>query len=61
MELKHFWFAYAVAWIAVSAAVIVGLYFTKDARCLWAFVIPGFISFSSRSESDDEDEDEAKK
>jgi hypothetical protein len=34
---------YCVAWIAVGAAVAYGIYMTKDARCLWAFVIPAMI------------------
>jgi hypothetical protein len=36
--------AYAIVWIAVAAAVGYALYVTKDARCLWAFLIPGMIN-----------------
>ena len=45
-----FFTAYACAWIAVSAAVIVGLYLTKNANCLWGFFFPFCISGSSRKE-----------
>ena len=30
----------SIAWISTAAAVIAGIYFTKDAICLWAFVFP---------------------
>ena len=30
----------SVAWIVTAAAVIAGVYFTKDIGCLWAFAFP---------------------
>jgi hypothetical protein len=38
--------AYALAWIAVAIGVSVGIYFTKSAWCLWAFIFPLFISIT---------------
>ena len=32
--------AFASMWISTAIAIIAGLYFTKSADCLWAFVIP---------------------
>lgn len=38
-------FAIAVAfiWIASALAIIAGLYFTKDMRCLWFLIIPACV------------------
>ncbi len=36
--------AYAIAWIMTGLAVSIGLYFTKNADCLWGMFIPCFIS-----------------
>jgi hypothetical protein len=49
--MKNAWpyIAYAFAWIATGIAVAVGIYFTKDANCLWAMLIPAMISFSTKS------------
>lgn len=33
-----------MAWICTAVAVCVGLYFTKDSSCLWAFWLPLFLS-----------------
>lgn len=30
----------SVAWVVTAAAVIAGIYFTKDIVCLWAFTFP---------------------
>lgn len=40
--------AYAMAWISTSAAVIAGMYFTKSAWCLWAFVLPACIELKHK-------------
>ncbi len=48
MNIKWMWIAYAFCWISVSFAVAVGIYYTKNPNCLWAFLIPACISFSTR-------------
>lgn len=32
------WIANTAAWIATSIGVVAGIYFTKSAWCLWAFL-----------------------
>lgn len=39
------WFAYAMCWLATAGATAVGIYYTKDANCLWAMLVPTFVSF----------------
>lgn len=36
----------AAAWIGTSVAVIVGMYLTGFANCLWALLFPALISGS---------------
>ena len=38
-------FAVAVAsiWVASALAIIAGLYFTKDMRCLWFLIVPACV------------------
>ncbi len=46
--------AYAIVWVAVSVAVIVGLIITKNANCLWAFCLPAwFVNLKVKSKSED--------
>lgn len=42
--------AWAIVWVAVSVAVITGLYLTRDSNCLWAFVLPALISVKTRGD-----------
>lgn len=42
--MKWGYIAYGLAWISTAIAVSVGLYYTKEATCLWGFVFPLFIS-----------------
>ncbi len=42
--------SYAVMWIAVAIGVIFGLYFTKNANCLWAFLLPVMVGMPAKSE-----------
>lgn len=42
--MKDVWLAYAIMWIAVSVAVGIGLYFTRNIHCLWFLLIPSFVS-----------------
>jgi len=41
--------AYAVAWIATSFAVGVGIYITQNPICLFAMLIPAGISLNVRT------------
>ena len=52
------WFAYAMAWISTSAAVIAGVYLTGSAWCLWALFIPAMIRVTHKDGSDNKAEDE---
>ena len=42
--MKGIYFAYAMMWVAVSVAVSIGLYFTRNIHCLWFLIIPLFVS-----------------
>lgn len=39
---KNIFFAYALIWVAVAIAAIIGMVVTKDPICLCAFVFPWF-------------------
>lgn len=56
----NIFFVYAVIWIAVSAAVVAGLLITKNANCLWAFLIPAMfeISVKTKKENDGEEKED---
>jgi hypothetical protein len=43
--------AYACAWISAAIAVVAGLYFTRNANCLWALFISAFISISGNEKN----------
>ncbi len=45
------WVFLCIAWMATGIAVAVGIYITKDARCLWAMLAPTLISWSSNGAS----------
>lgn len=47
------YFVYAMAWISTSAAVIAGMYFTKSAWCLWAFVLPACIELTHKPKDEE--------
>ena len=57
------WFANAVAWIATSVGVVAGMYLTKSAWCLWAFLIPALMMaeyadiYTNKKNDDEEDKD----
>lgn len=58
------YFAYAMAWISTSVAVVAGMYFTKSAWCLWAFVLPACIELTHKPKDKEEGgvaEDEQRK
>lgn len=44
--------AYAMAWIAVSIAVSIGIYMTGSLISLWAFAFPAAISLTSSEKGD---------
>jgi hypothetical protein len=46
--------AWAVMWIATSIAIIAGIYITKNANCLWAFLLPAFNGISVKAGSEKE-------
>ena len=46
--------AIAAIWVPCAVAVSVGLYFTRDIRCLWFLLIPARISVKTGS-SDNSD------
>lgn len=53
------YFAYVMAWISTSVAVIAGMYFTHSAWCLWAFILPACIELiHDGEEGSEEPEDE---
>jgi hypothetical protein len=41
--------AYGMTWAATAIATSVGLYYTKNADCLWAMLIPAMISLKPSS------------
>lgn len=50
--MKSIWFAYAMMWVAVSVAVSIGLYFTRNIHCLWFLLIPSFVSVKHDSKDE---------
>lgn len=42
--MRTIWLVYAAIWISVGVAVSVGIYVTKSADCLWAFLIPLLVN-----------------
>lgn len=48
------YFAYAMAWISTSVAVVAGMYFTKSAWCLWAFVLTACIELTHKNKDKEE-------
>lgn len=51
------YFAYAMACVSTSVAVIAGMYFTHSAWCLWAFILPACIKITHRNKDDEEMEE----
>lgn len=47
--------AWAIVWIAVSAAVIAGIWITRSSACLWAFLLPAMVRISTGSEKGHDD------
>ncbi len=47
---KNYEFALAIAaiWVPSAAAVIAGLYFTRDSKCLLGMLIPTVINVTSK-------------
>ena len=57
--MKSIWFAYAMMWVAVSVAVSIGLYFTRNIHCLWFMIIPSLVSVKQDSKDKDKASTEA--
>ena len=53
--MKGIYFAYAMMWVAVSVAVSIGLYFTRNIHCLWFLIIPLFVSVKHEPKDDGKD------
>lgn len=51
--MKYASIVMSIAWIACLITTLVGLHITKDPVCLWAMVLPLFISVKSKSDDDD--------
>jgi hypothetical protein len=47
---KSFVLAYASVWFSTALAVCVGLYFTRDVRCLFFLLIPVLVSVHTEEE-----------
>lgn len=49
---KNYEFALTLAaiWVPSAAAVIAGLYFTRDPKCLFGLLIPATIKVTSKPE-----------
>ena len=52
-------FLVGIAWVMVGLAVVYGLYYTKNPKCLWGLAIPLFLgrprlSYSSEEEGEEE-------
>lgn len=47
---KSFVFATAVVWFSVALAVCVGLYFTREVRCLFFMLIPLLVRIHTKEE-----------
>ena len=47
------YFAYAMAWVSTAIVTSVGIYFTSSAWCLWAMILPAFISLKSKKDDED--------
>ena len=52
MKALYVAIAYGCAWISVSLAVSVGVYYTHNIHCLWFLLVPLFISIKTREEKD---------
>ena len=39
--------AWVFMWFAVAIGVAFGIYFTKNAGCLWAFLIPACVGLTN--------------
>ena len=50
------WLAYASAWVSTATAVIVGIYLTESAWCLWALLIPLGINMQRKTDDSKENE-----
>ena len=50
--------AICAIWISTALAVSVGIYVTKNPKCLWFMLIPMFMRVSTRSKDTENEEEE---
>lgn len=48
----------SMIWISVAAAIIAGLYYTHDIKCLWFLIVPLFTKVKVKTEENKEDLDD---
>lgn len=58
MKNQFLYIAWGVMWIAVAIAIIYGIYITHRMSCLWFFLIPACVGFTSTSKNERNDDDE---
>lgn len=52
MKEISFLICYGIIWIAVSIAICVGIYYTKDPKCLLGFLIPTMMRVTINEKKD---------
>lgn len=51
-------FIIAMIWVSVASAVIAGLYYTHDIKCLWFLIVPLFTRVKVKTEAKEERDEE---
>lgn len=51
---KYIWIAILSIWLSTAMAVSIGIYYTHNANCLWAMLIPSFMSIKNSKEKDED-------
>lgn len=52
MKEISFLICYGIIWVAVSIAICVGIYYTKDPKCLLGFLIPTMMRVTINEKKD---------
>ena len=50
MEYKWVMIANCIIWLSTAAGAIAGLMITKNANCLWVFLIPALSGYTKKKE-----------
>lgn len=45
-------FIITIIWVSVASAVIAGLYYTHDIKCLWFLIVPLFTRVKVKTEEE---------